>query len=203
MRALALRASPWVGCAVAPEGVSLNSVAALPDGAFAATNFNFGGGEVWEWSTQAGWAQVPGSQMPGPNGLEASPDGRWLYIGGWPSKTFIRLSRGVEPVRKDTVEVGFHVDNVRKAADGTVLAAGHNGESVAAIVTCLQGGSCDTVSSHVAIVDAEKLEAREAVKYPSSELMVLGTIALRVGDEIWLGGIGGTERIARFKAPKQ
>lgn len=29
----------WVGCAVAPEGVNLNSVVGLPDGGFAATSF--------------------------------------------------------------------------------------------------------------------------------------------------------------------
>jgi len=37
------RATPpaltWVGCAVAPDPIGLNSVVALPDGGFAATNF--------------------------------------------------------------------------------------------------------------------------------------------------------------------
>ena len=34
----------WVGCAVAPEGASLNSVVALPGGGFATTNAGIGSG---------------------------------------------------------------------------------------------------------------------------------------------------------------
>ena len=39
----------WVGCVVAPDMVGLNSVAVLPDGGFAVTNFKFTEGELWEW----------------------------------------------------------------------------------------------------------------------------------------------------------
>ena len=45
----------WVGCAVAPETLALNSVAALPDGGFAATSPATG--DIWEWSTEAGWSR--------------------------------------------------------------------------------------------------------------------------------------------------
>ena len=34
----------WIGCVMAPDMVGLNSVAALPDGGFVATNFQFTGG---------------------------------------------------------------------------------------------------------------------------------------------------------------
>ena len=65
----------WVGCAVAPEPLTLNSVVALPDGGFAATSFRTAGltesladiqtgaisGSVWEWRTDGGWTEVPGS----------------------------------------------------------------------------------------------------------------------------------------------
>src|SRR5215469_6287486 len=70
-------------------------------------------GEVWEWHASTGWKIVPGSEGAGPNGLEISKDGKWLYIGGWGSQSFIRLSRGQTPIKKDSVPVGFRLDNLR------------------------------------------------------------------------------------------
>ena len=191
----------WVGCVEAPEGVSFNSVAALPGGGFAATNFSRPTGELLEWQPDAGWASVPGSETNGPNGLVVSPDGRWFYIGGWGTRSLIRLSRGQTPAQKDAIDVGFHIDNVRWAPDGLLLAAGHVGETPESIFQCLGQGQCDSVTSRVAKVDPERLSSEEIVRYPSNEHFILGTVALQVGDEIWLGGIAGSDRIARFPAP--
>ncbi len=191
----------WIGCVVAPDGVSLNSVAALPDGGFAVTHFNQPVGELWEWQPADGWAKVPGSETPGPNGLEASADGRWFYIGGWGTRSLIRLSRGQTPVQKDTVDVGFHIDNVRWAPDGSLFAAGHRGDAPESIFACLGQGQCDDVTSRVAKVDPEGLTAEEIVQYPSNDRIILGTVAIQVGDEIWVGGVGGGDRIGRFPAP--
>jgi hypothetical protein len=120
----------WIGCAVAPDPIGLNSVVGLPDGGFVTTNFSPRGadaaartkmmagannGELWEWHTASGWKIVPGSESAGPNGLEISKDGKWLYIGAWGSQAVVRLSRGQSPVKRDSVPVGFRVDNVRWA----------------------------------------------------------------------------------------
>jgi sugar lactone lactonase YvrE len=184
---------------VAPEGVSINSVAALPGGGFVITNFQMAAGELWEWQPGDGWERVPGSEMAGPNGIVASDDGRWLYIGGWATQSLIRLSRGQTPPQISSVDVGHHVDNVRWATDGSLLAAGHVGETPTAIFQCLgQGQGCDGVSSMVTRVDPELLTAREIIRYPSNDLLILGTVAIEVGDEIWVGGIAGGTRIARF-----
>lgn len=191
----------WVGCAVAPDGVGLNSVSALPDGGFVATNFQRSAGELWEWRPGAGWTEVPGSATAGPNGVEASPDGRWLYVGGWGTRSLIRLSRGRTPPVVDAVEVGFHVDNVHWAPDGTLLAAGHAGSGPDSIFACLGEGACGGVTSRVAKILPDSLATEEIVRYPSNEHLVLGTAAVQVGDEIWVGGVGGGERIGRFPAP--
>lgn len=190
----------WTGCAEAPEGVTFNSVAALPGGGFAATHFALPLGRVWEWGPGAGWAEVPGTETNGPNGIVASPDGRRLYIGGWGTRSLIRVSRGETPVRQDAVEVGFHVDNVRWAPDGSLLAAGHLGDGPESIFECLGQGRCDAVTSRVARVDPDALTAEEIVRYPSNEHFILGTVGLEVGGEIWVGGIAGSDRIARFPA---
>ncbi len=191
----------WRGCAPAPLGVTFNSVTALPGGGFAATHFNQPVGELWEWQPDDGWTEVPGSKWNGPNGLVSSPDGRWFYIGGWGTNSLVRLSRGQTPVQRDTVDVGFHIDNVRWAPDGSLLAAGHIWDDDAAVARCVGSQECDGVTSRVAKVDPERLTAEEIVRYPSNEHFLIGTVGLQVGDEIWLGGIAGADRIVRFPAP--
>ena len=194
-------AATWVGCAVAPDGVGLNSVSALPDGGFVATNFQRSTGELWEWQPGAGWSEVPGSATAGPNGIESSPDGRWLYIGGWGTQSLIRLSRGQTPVVVDSVDVGFHIDNVHWAPDGTLLAAGHAGSGPDSIFACLGQGACDGVTSRVAKIIPNSLAQEEIVRYPSNERIILGTVGIQVGEEIWVGGVGGGTRVGRFPAP--
>jgi len=72
----------WVGCAVPPPVVSMNSVSPVPDGGFVVTNImrrdipnlqermRSGGntGELWEWHPADGWKAVPESEAPLPNG---------------------------------------------------------------------------------------------------------------------------------------
>ncbi len=190
----------WVGCVVAPELVSLNSVVAIPGGGFAVTNFQLPAGELWEWQMQSGWAKVPGSETSGPNGIEVSSDGRWFYIGGWGTRSLIRLSRGQSPVQKETVEVSHHIDNVRWAPDGTLFAAGHVGPTQTAIISCLSQNQCEGVSSRVTRINPQTLAAQEIVNYPSNAHLILGTAAIQIGEEIWVGGIAGGDRIARFPA---
>ena len=191
----------WVGCVVAPESVSLNSVVALPGGGFAVTNFQLPSGELWEWHSDSGWESVPGSETSGPNGIEISPDGRWFYIGGWGTQSLIKLSRGESPVHKSVVNVGHHIDNLRWSPEGSLFAAGHVGAEQSSIIACLGQGQCDGVTSRVTKVDPQNLTAQEIIRYPSNELLILGTVAIQVGEEIWVGGIAGGDRIAIFPAP--
>src|SRR5438477_4833261 len=166
----------WVGCAVAPDPIGLNSVVGLPDGGFITTNFTARGadaagrgrmmagennGELWEWHPDSPWKKVPGSEAAGPNGLEISKDGKTLYIGGWGSQSVIRLSRGQTPPTRDSVNVGFRVDNIRWAPDGTLLAAG-------------QGGAAPSQTANVARVDPKTLKFQELVRYPNHPSFVSG-----------------------------
>jgi sugar lactone lactonase YvrE len=190
----------WIGCAVAPEPIGLNSVRGLPDGGFVATNFLPRGttgqagmkgmmsgeknGELWEWHTATGWQKVPGSEAAGANGLEISTDGRWFYVAAWGSQSFFRLSRGQTPVARDEIPLGFRVDNIRWAADGSILAAG-------------QGGTGTEQASIVVKIDPKTLMIREVLRHPNTPAFGAGTVAVEVGKDLWVGSFRG-DRLAIF-----
>src|SRR6266853_2952448 len=195
----------WVGCAVAPDPIGLNSVVALPEGGFASSNFQPRGaargranmqageknGELWEWHTRTGWKIVPGSEASGANGIEISKDGKWFYMGGWGSQTFIRMSRGLTPARRDEIPVGFRLDNLRWAPDGMLLAAGQEMPPT---------GGLATVTSRVIKTDPQTLKVQDVVRYPANDVFNFATGAIQVGKEIWVGSVRG-DKIARFPAP--
>jgi sugar lactone lactonase YvrE len=191
----------WIGCAVAPDPVGLNSVRWLADGGFIATNFLARGiaaadrekmmageknGELWEWHTATGWQKIAGSEAAGANGIEISPDGKWFYVAAWGSQSFFRLSRGQTPSKRDEVPLGFRVDNIRWAADGSILAAG-------------QGGAAPTLTSNVVKINPETLAVRDIIREPATPTFGAGTVAVEVGSQIWVGSFRG-DRIAIFPA---
>ena len=133
--------------------------------------------------------------------MEISPDGQWFYVAGYESQSVIRLSRGQTPVRKERVEVGFNVDNVHLALDGSLLAAGHSTPTPTRVGECIRDGQCDGIVSHVAKVDMYRRASVEVFTYPSNQYLIVGTAAIQVGDELWVSGVGGGERIARVPAP--
>ena len=188
----ALPTMKWIGCIPAPEGTRrINSITALPGGYLGATNFDTSGGELWEWRPTTGWIEVPGSQMRGPNGLVSSDDGRWFYVGGWSDRALVRVSRGQTPVQVDPISVGFNVDNVRWGPDGKVIVAGH-------VTRCAGPDPCELAAARVAEVDPNTFAVRQLVDYKGNDFFRVGTVAIDVSGEIWIGGINGSLGIARF-----
>ena len=190
----------WIGCAIAPDPIGLNSVVPLPGGGFVATNFLERGanasaartrmmagennGELWEWHTGKGWLKVPGSEAAGANGVEVSKDGKWLYVAAWGSQSFLRLSRGQTPGKRDTVPLGFRVDNIRFAQDGSILAAGQGQQT-----------------TNVVRVDPKTLKITALINQPNTASFASGTVAIPIGDDLWVGSFRG-DRIAIFPASK-
>ena len=183
----------WIGCVIAPEPIGLNSVRGLPDGGFVATNWLARGiapeartrmmageknGELWEWHAASGWKKVPGSEAAGANGLEISSDGKWYYVAAWGSQSFFRLSRGNGTPSRDEIRLGFRVDNIRFAQDGSLLAAGQaDGASV------------------VVKVNPDTLAVREIARRRDDTVFRGGTVAVEIGSDLWIGSFQG-DRIA-------
>ena len=135
----------WIGCVVMPKDIYMNSVTFLPKEGFAFTKFYdttrpqgivsiFAGdvsGAVYEWHTQLGITEVPGTDLLGANGIAVSPDGKWLFVAAWGAHEVVRFERGPDALKngmrkKDVIEVGFSPDNLRWAPDGSILIAGQN-----------------------------------------------------------------------------
>lgn len=187
----------WVGCVVAPDPIGLNSVRGLADGGFITTNFlprdgttmqavmsGEMNGELWEWHTETGWEEVPGSEASGANGLELSDDGETLYVAAWGSRSFFRLSRGETPPEREDIDLGFRIDNIHWADDGTLIGAGQVGQQRWKVVK----------------IDPETLEVREILSRPDNPGFGAGTTAIEVGETLWVGSYRGN-RIAIVPQP--
>ncbi len=192
----------WIGCVIAPEPIGLNAVRGLADGGFVTTNWlpRGGGrdamtkmmageknGELWEWHTKSGWRKVPGSEAAGANGVELSADGNTFYLAAWGSQSFIRFTRGATPPRRDEIPLGFRVDNIHFAKDGSLLAAG-------------QVTDPNARSSRVVKIDPKTLEVRDLLTRPDDATFAGNTTAIEIGKDLWLGSFRG-DRIAIVPAP--
>jgi hypothetical protein len=199
----------WVGCVVYPAGASGNGVVSMPGGAFAATSFMdtqdpkspakiLAGeptGGVLIWRPESGWQTLAGAAaISADNGIEASADGKELFVAGWGDQTIVRL-----PVngtgRRDVIKTGFHTDNLRWGSDGYLYATGQR-DSVQNLFTCAPNTDkrCDNPFS-VLRIDPKTLRTREVVHDPGRPDFGAASVALKVGREFWLGTPHG-DRIA-------
>ena len=189
----------WTGCLKAPDKAWLNSIAALPDGGLAVSKFAdlgyspmeavFKGedtGFVYIWEPKTGFKELPGSHLSGTNGLLVSPDAHWLYVndqGRWRIARFDL--KGSAPVVY--AKLDFRPDNLRWAPDGTILAAGQ-------IIQV--GGSLGAANGWgVARLDPKSMTSKPILNEPGRAHFSNGTVALQVGQTLWLGTFRG-DRIA-------
>jgi DNA-binding beta-propeller fold protein YncE len=151
-------------------------------------------GNVLEWHADKGWTILPDSAMSGANGIAVSPDGKLLYVAGWPTKNVVIFERGARVSRKQEISTGILTDNLRWMADGSILAAGQDAD-MPAVFACAPP-KCRVASAAVKI-DPRTLKTARVVGYAGSSGYEGATTAIEVGDEIWMGSFRG-ERIARL-----
>jgi hypothetical protein len=209
----------WVGCVVYPKNTSGNSVAALPGGGFATTNFHDPAdkeafpkmarqeitGNVLEWNPAKGWTVVPGSELSGANGIVASADGKWLYVASWPTKRIIRFSRTDPAAQKQVIETAFLPDNLRWTRDGSIVATGHDieppvqgGNDLARLFGCRPADKCFSTTV-VARIDPQAGRSTTLLRLTGDEHFQGGTTSIQIGDRFWIGSYRG-DRIALVPA---
>jgi len=177
----------WIGCVEAPDTIFLNSLVPLGDGGFLATHFYERGpdpaaararaaaGEItgWllRWHPRTGWTKVAGSDTSGPNGVELSPDGKWVYVSEWGRSIVYRMRLGGDAASRESIRLDFRPDNVHWAPDGRLLV----------------GGATDT-DSRVVKIDPLTFNVTELVRLPDDSARFFhASVAAQVENELWLG----------------
>jgi hypothetical protein len=195
----------WIGCVVAPEGTSANSVVGLRDGSIVFTKLfdtkDRGAGispvlqgkitgVVYHWVPGKGISPVPGTELSGDNGLLASPDGKTLYINAYGSKEVWRVPLDGKG-KPAGVKVEFNPDNLRWAPDGSIFVTGQF------LNPANPGGPNDW---GIAKLDPVEMKARTLVTSVGTKAFDNATVAVVAGNLLWLGTFRG-DRIAYMPAP--
>jgi len=199
----------WAGCVPLPEGLAANAVAAFPDGTLVATVLLHPGktladqvqgrvtGGVYLWTPgDSGFRLLPGTELPGNNGIETSPDGREFYVIAFGLKTVFIFDRNDtrRPLRKIEMP-GFMPDNLHWTPIGEgarLLLAGMMYDEPACgglrkVVDGVADGMLCPRGYTVAELDPVAMTL-SIVDYGEPNPVFNGvSSAVIVGDEIWLG----------------
>ena len=195
----------WRGCVLLPEGMVANSVAAFHDGTILATVLTRPGttitdfvqgaktGAVFEWKPGTpGFELIPGTELPGNNGLETSLDDKDFYVVafGWHAVVVYSRAHPDKPSRV-VVAPGFMPDNIHWDS-GRLLAAGMQlDEPACGGVRKIVNSKADDMRCHrgfsVAELDPTTMSfSMVAYSEPNADFNGVSA-AVIIGNELWLG----------------
>jgi hypothetical protein len=203
----------WRGCVLAPEQGYFNDLVVLRSGDFwvsqmfprdahvlwAALRMRFTGyapGFAYHWNAEGGFRKVPGSEVKFANGIEKSPDERYLFLASYFGDEVVKID-SIAGERIGSAPVASP-DNLTWSPTGELLAASHHA-SMADMLACrdLQEGSCGFRFQIVAIAP-DDLTSRMLLDHAGPPLGA-ATVALPFGDHVYLGTFAG-DRVARLDA---
>lgn len=213
----------WVGCIPLPENTVGNGVAPMPGGGIVVTHmavpryfatpqaakapeawtekFTAGAltGYAATWTAGSGWNEVPGTEGSGPNGIEVSPDGQWIWVANWPVREIVRVPIGPQArdPRRRVIKLDFLPDNLRWGDDGWLWVAGAAG-TPADFFACTSKPGCRG-DYGIARINPSTLAVQRVPHPKPSPAFGDATTAAKLGDAIWLGAVAG-ERVAYLSA---
>jgi hypothetical protein len=195
-------AATWVGCVVTPDKMALNSVAAFTDGSLVATVLILPGktfedafaqrntGAVLAWKPgDKTFQMLPGTELSANNGIETSPDDREFYVVSTTTKRIVAYSREKPGVALRTAQLEeFGPDNVRWTADNRLITAGmlDNEPACGGAPKTEEGIRCPR-GYVVVTIDPKTMAVTEIARGPATPAFTGTAIAMRVGNELWLG----------------
>jgi hypothetical protein len=202
----------WRGCVVGAH--DYNDVAILPDGGFVGTYptgllapgnnaAQFGGGitgYVARWTPGKGESEIMGTRIPYPNGVVVSANGRDMYVNWFAAREVHKYDLNLNAAKETgSVKVDFMPDNLTWTKQRRLLAAGVKG----ARGDCPEGSGRPCIQGFgVAEIDPGKMQARTIFDSASTEPLMTGvSVALRVGDSIYLGAFQG-DRLVKIPYKK-
>lgn len=208
----------WRGCVLMPPGNAANAVATYADGTILATVLNRPGtskadfmrgrptGAVYEWHPgAAGFHLLPGTELPGNNGIETSADGRYFYVVAFGVHAIVMYARADtrRPLRQATAP-GFMPDNIRWE-EGRLVAAGMTyDEPACGGVRKIVNGRADPMLCHrgyvVAALDPQTLRFTVLAYAEPNPAFNGVTTGLVVGGRLWLSSYQ-SDRVAYRPLP--
>lgn len=205
----------WIGCVMLPEGMVANSVASFSDGSLIATvplypdktiSDAFAGeltGAAYEWSPgDSSFERIEGTELPYGNGIEVSADDSEIYIVSSGLATVVAYSHS-NPARqlRTTIPLAFIPDNLHWTDDGNLITAGMVRDYPECDSLQKPGefdleafASCPRPFIAKAI-DPQTMEGIDLAQGPAIQHFSNATMALQVGNDIWVGTFSG-DRIA-------
>lgn len=208
----------WTGCILMPAGLAANSVATFSDGTILVTVLTHPGrtiadfwrgentGAVYSWTPGASsFRRLPGTELPGNNGLETSRDDSEFFViaFGWRSVVVFSRADPSHPLRRATAP-GFMPDNIHWV-DGKLLLAGMQyDEPACGGIRKIINGKADEMRCHrgytVAQLDSDSMEySLVAYAEPDQDFNGVSAASI-VGGELWLASYQ-SDRVAWRKRP--
>ncbi|HET6564201.1 MAG TPA: SMP-30/gluconolactonase/LRE family protein, partial [Xanthomonadales bacterium] len=192
-----------------------NSVASMRDGTLLATIPLFPGieipdaldgrntGAVFRWSPgDSGFIEIEGTGLPYANGIELSEDEQEFYVASSGLFTVTAYSN-TNPARKlrQTVELDILPDNLHWDADGLLVTGGLNrADTGCGTVDHSNEFSLEEFAAcprpfTILTVDPQTMEVKTLASGPANANFSNITMAVTVGNELWIGTFAG-DRLA-------
>lgn len=210
----------WVGCVIAPEHASPNSVAARKDGSIVVSSSSFGDettqaddafartGAVHAWHQETGWTLVPDSAFPVNNGIELSADEKWAFVNSWTSSTVNYLPLDPAEGEAQKIALDFMPDNIRYTDNGQLAVTGHiettEGLSIPEEVgTCFANNDPNcAINYKSALIDPKTLAVTPLFEGTGTKAFGGATTTLKTKNALWMGTFRGN-CIAKVPLPAE
>lgn len=198
----------WIGCVPLPSDGYFNGIVRLADGGFVVTRMRDAEpgprtagaeppatGALYEWHPGGDLVRLPDTELVTPNGIDVSPDERFLYVAQSALRDLVRFDRRTTPMERHVVSLPVSPDNLHWGRPGRLLTAGANPR---APEPCGEAG-CNRGWS-VVEVDVESWSVTPLGGADASAAMQRVSAAVELDGEIWVSTHTG-DRIARFPRP--
>jgi hypothetical protein len=209
----------WRGCLPLPPGQVGNSVASFADGTVLVTVLTRPGttiadfvkgrdtGAVWSWSPgAASFVELPGTRLPGNNGLAVDPDQRHFYTVafGWHAVMVYDRRDPAKPLARIEAP-GFMPDNIHWSGGRLLLAGMRLDEPDCGGLRRVVDGVADPMLCHrgwvVGELDAKKRRIVVVAEGPPQPGFNGLSAAAISGNELWLGSFQSS-RLAYLPLPR-